>query len=240
MNIYEEEMLKLGNAAFFVPEGYKYLKWIKVDYPEELVKACQSLQMRVSITDETLATAFNALALAAASVEDLQDLQPYREVYDQAKAESDAADEALIKKLSEALPLAQSVAAKVREGLDAGQSFEQLAALYSTDHSFSDPENLGSPFHPDSISWSGTRRDTALQLKEIGDLAEPLLAEDGIYILYYASDMPGGEHELTDEEFEAVKQNAVYEAQLQRLNDLIEEWKPDYDIEIHAELINLD
>ena len=60
-----------------------------------------------------------------------------------------------------------------------------------------------------------------------------------MYILYYAGDMPGGVHELTNEEFDTVKQNAVYEAKLQKLSDLIAEWSPDYEIETHPELLDL-
>ena len=58
-------------------------------------------------------------------------------------------------------------------------------------------------------------------------------------ILYYAGDMPGGVRELTDEEFDAVKQNAEYDMKLQKLSGMIEEWQADYVIETHPELLDL-
>ena len=237
--LYEEEMLKLGNAAFYVPEGYKYLKYIQVEYPEQLVKEAQPLLMRLSLTDENVVTAFNALALAAASVEELDELIPYREIYFEIKAENDAAGEAYLDKLREALPMAEAVLEKVKKGLAAGQSFELLISLYSGDDTFADPENPGTPFHPESPNWTGPMQEAALTLKETGDVSGPVVITDGMYILYYAGDMPGGAHELTDEEFEQVKQNAIYEAKLQKLTGLIDEWTQDYDIETHPELLDL-
>ena len=160
-------------------------------------------------------------------------------MYFEIKAENDAAGEQYLDKLSEALPQAEAVLEKVKKGLAAGQSIEMLIQQYSGDKTFSDPENPGTPFHPESINWSGPLREAVMELREPGDVAGPVVLVNGMMILYYAGDMPGGVHELTDEEFDMVKQNAEYDAKLQKLTGLIEEWQKDYGIETHPELLSM-
>lgn len=237
---YEKEILLLGNESFFVPEGYRYLKWILIPYPDELLKEARPQLFRLYLTENALKAAYDAMAEAAATVEDMNELLPYRASFDECKADNDAAGEALTEKLRQALPMAEEIAAEVRAKLRQGTAFEQLVNKYSADSTYADPANPGVPFHPDSPNWSDRQREGIATLKNIGDLSSPVLASEGIYLLYYAADVPSGAHELTDEERNALAQNAQYAAQLNRLNALLEAWKPDYEIVTNESLLDMD
>ena len=65
-----------------------------------------------------------------------------------------------------------------------------------------------------------------------------MFSDLGIHILYYASDIPGGEHELTEKETEILTASATDYYQGLELQKLLAEWKPDYEIETHPELMN--
>ncbi|MBQ6122899.1 MAG: hypothetical protein IJI59_14330, partial [Clostridia bacterium] len=77
----------------------------------------------------------------------------------------------------------------------------------------------------------------AMALEKPGDVSEPVLTEKGIHILYYDSDIPAGDHALTEDEKELLKTSALHYYQVEQLQKLFEEWKPEYDIETHPELL---
>ena len=237
---YEKEILLQGNESFFVPEGYRYLKWILIPYPDELLKEARPQLFRLYLTENALKAAYDAMAEAATTVKDMNELLPYRASFDECKADNDAAGEAMIEKLREALPMAEKIAAEVRAKLRQGTAFEQLVDKYSADSTYADPANPGAPFHPDSLNWSDRQREGILTLKNIGDVSVPVLASEGIYLLYYAADVPSGAHELTDEERTALAQNAEYAARLNQLNTLLEAWKPEYEIVTNEALLDMD
>ena len=63
-----------------------------------------------------------------------------------------------------------------------------------------------------------------------GGLSEPFCDELGVHLVYYAGNAPGGERELTPEEKAQLKESALYYAQLQKLEGLIESWLPAYEV----------
>ena len=60
----------------------------------------------------------------------------------------------------------------------------------------------------------------------------------GIHILYYASDIPAGPHQLTDEERNALNASALYYYQTLELEKQMEDWMDEYEIETHPELLD--
>ena len=59
-----------------------------------------------------------------------------------------------------------------------------------------------------------------------------------MHILYYASDIPAGPHELTDEERQLLNASALYYYQSLELEKLMEDWMNAYEIETHPELLD--
>lgn len=240
ISLFEQEMVSKNNEAFFVPEGYIRLKWILLSYPETLWKEAEPQLFRVYLANAETEAAYNELAEKAATAEDWNELDSYRDLYDRNKAESEEAAAALIEKLSEALPAAEAAKALIREALDSGVSFEQLVNKYSSNTDFADPENPGTMFHPDSPNWSERTREAILQLKQPGDLSDPVVMSEGIYLFYYAGDVPAGVHELTEEERRALEQTALYKAKLNHLTELLEGWEEEYEINVDLSVLSMD
>ena len=76
-----------------------------------------------------------------------------------------------------------------------------------------------------------------MKLENPGDISQPVYSETGVHILYYAGEAPAGDHVLTDEEREQLNASALQYYQNERLMELCSEWRPDYEIETHPELL---
>ncbi|MBR3017692.1 MAG: peptidylprolyl isomerase, partial [Clostridia bacterium] len=237
--LYEQEMLLKNNEAFFVPEGYRYIKHILLAYPDELVEALRPYAEQLKAAQQNLQEAYQSLADAATQVAEMNDLLPWREAYDEAKAEETGAEQAYLDKREEALGMLRPVTDEIIRRYQAGERFENLMKEFSTDKNFQSPEEPGFPFHPASTNWPEAFRAAAAELEKVGDISRPVATDTGIHIIQYAGDMATGEHVLTDEEQKALEEAALYAARLERLHTLMETWKQDYKIETHPELITL-
>ena len=235
--LYEKEILLKNNEAFFVPEGYRYIKHILLAYPDELVDALRPYAERLKAAQQKLQEAYQSLADAATQVAEMNDLLPWREAYDEAKAEETGAEQAYLDKREEALDMLKPVTDEIIRRYQAGEPFENLMKEFSTDTNFQSPEEPGFPFHPESTNWPEAFRAAAAELEKPGDLSRPVTTDTGIHIIQYAGDMATGEHALTGEEQKALEEAALYAARLDRLHTLMETWKQDYEIETHPELI---
>ena len=76
-----------------------------------------------------------------------------------------------------------------------------------------------------------------MKLEQPGDISAPVYSETGVHILYYAGEAPAGEHVLTDDEREQLNASALQYYQNERLMELCAQWKDDYEIETHPELL---
>ncbi len=237
--LYEKEILLKNNEAFFVPEGYRYIKHILLAYPDDLMDALRPYAERLKAAQEKLQEAYQSLADAATQVAEMNDLLPWREAYDEAKAEETGAEQAYLDKREEALDMLKPVTDEIIRRYQAGEPFENLMKEFSTDKNFQSPEEPGFPFHPESTNWPEAFRAAAAELEKPGDLSQPVATDTGIHIIQYAGDMATGAHALTDEEQKALEEAALYAARLDRLHTLMETWKQDYEIETHPELIVL-
>ena len=99
-------------------------------------------------------------------------------------------------------------------------------------------EKGGYPVHPDSKNWPEDFIKAAMSLKTPGDISEPVYSDAGIHILCYASDIPAGEHELTGEERETLIASALNYYQNQELEKVMADWREEYEIETHPELLD--
>lgn len=136
------------------------------------------------------------------------------------------------------LPLIQDTVDAINVAHAAGIDFDSLINKYSTDKNEQNLEKGGYPVHPDSKNWPEDFIKAVVALKVPGELSEPVLTDMGIHILYYASDIPAGEHELTPEERETLNASALHYYQNQELEKLIAVWRDEYEIETHPELLD--
>lgn len=236
--LYEQEILAANNASFYTPEGYRNIRQILLEYPESVEEALKPFTARMKTRAEAVGNAYVALADAAVKAEDWSELDAPRAEYDRAVEALEEAGRALAderKRLT--MPLIQDTLDAIDVRLDAGIDFKSLIAKYSADVSEKNVTGSGYPLHPDSKGWPEEFIAAGMALEKPGDISEPVLTDRGVHILCYDSDLPGGDHTLTEDERQTLAESALYYYQTQALIALFEEWKPDYDIETHPELL---
>ena len=85
--------------------------------------------------------------------------------------------------------------------------------------------------------WPENFKQAASALEKVGDISQPFVTEQGVHILMYAGEVPAGEHVLTDDERKLLNAAALRYYQMEKLNELIDGWQADYEIETHPELL---
>lgn len=239
IDLYESEIVAKNSEAFFVPEGYRYVKYILLPLPYEVKQALKPYGHRIQSALTDAQAKYAELAEAAAEAESMDDFAVQQSAYREARALLDQETDAYIEKRADALPLVKETTDAIYERYEAGIRFEDLIREYSSDQTCQAVDNPGIPFHPDSKNWEGVVHDALAALQKPGDISDPVVTDKGVYIFCYMSDVPSGVHVLTDEEQAAVEAAAVYAAQLEKLQTLLQEWQGDYEIETHPELIDL-
>ena len=238
LDLYEEEILAQRNESFYTPEGYRGIKQILLSYPGEVERALRNERARVNLDVRQLSSAVQALVAAATTAEAWEDMKDARASYDAADEEMNAAlKDYTEKRKKRTEPLIQPTAEAIRNEMEKSADFDSLIWKYSTDTSETNLGLTGYPFHPESKNWSKEFAEAARALEKPGDISRPVYSDLGVHILYYAAQIPGGEHVLTQEEEEMLRSSAMDYYQGLELDKLIEEWKKDYEIEVHPEYL---
>ena len=237
--LFEQEIVATNSESFYIPEGYRYIRQITLDYPKEATQAAKAQEKKLTSAMTALGTAFQKLAVAATQVEDLNDLKDLRAEYDRLNENAIACQAAWLAKLKEKTePLLKDTFDEIEERFAAGIDFKTLIETYSTDKTKQNLSGNGYLFHPDSQTWPDAFKEAAMKLEQPGDISAPVYSETGIHILYYDAVAPAGDHVLTEEERKQLNENALQFYQNERLWELCDTWKADYEIETHPELLN--
>lgn len=235
---YDREILMNNNEAFYTPGGYRYIRQIVLEIPEQAKKAARTEEVALTRATKSMATALQKLTLAATEAQSWEDMAEAKALYDEsAEALTQAQSDYMTRLEAEALPLVREKADEIRAQYEAGIDFKTLVNRYSSDLTERNVNGDGYPFHPDSTMWPEAFRAAAAELEKPGDISEPFLTEQGIHIICYVADVPAGEHVLTDEERELLNAATLRHYQLEKLNTLIEDWQSEYEIETHPELL---
>ena len=117
-------------------------------------------------------------------------------------------------------------------GLRDGVPFEDLVKEYSKDAPEQDEETLvsGHPVHAASIHFDRKYVDAAMALQNAGDVSEPVVGDDGVYVILYLRDIPGGAVEFTDDLKERLRVDMVYEQTETELEKLMDKWYAEAEI----------
>lgn len=236
---YDQEILMNNNEAFFTPEGYRYIRQIVLDFPQEALDATMSDKVRFNRAAQAMTTVLQKLTLAATEASDWSDdLAAAKAAYDEAARALEEAQNDYRDALEAAtLPLVQDKVDEINTQFAAGIDFKSLVSRFSTDRTERNISGDGYPFHPESRQWPENFRAAAAALEKPGDVSAPVVTEQGVHIIYYDSDVPAGAHVLTEDEQKLLNAAALRYYQMEKLNGLVEEWKADYDIETHPELL---
>lgn len=235
---FEEEIVSGNNEAFYIPEGYRYIRQITLDYPKAATAAAKAQEKRMQNALNALASRFQKLAVAATTAEGWDDLKDLRADYDAANEVATETQTAWMEKVKAgAQPLLQETFDAIAEQYSAGIDFKSLIEKYSSDKTDMNLSKNGYLFHPDSTTWPDAFKEAAMKLQKPGDISEPVYSETGVHILCYVGEAPAGDHVLTEEEREQLNASALQYYQNERLLELCAQWKGDYEIETHPELL---
>ena len=239
IDLYEREILAQQNESFYTPAGYRAIQQILIEYPDEVNKGLTSEKLQFNTAAQAVADALQPLAEAAATAQEWDDISEACENYARAAKALEEIQKAIIEK-REALtaPLVRARVDEIRTAFNAGIDFTSLIKKYSADTNAQNTEKGGYPVHPDSRNWPAEFLQAASALEKPGDISEPILTDLGVHILYYASDIPEGAHELTGEERKTLNASALEYYQTQELEALMADWRDEYDIETHPELLD--
>ena len=235
---FEEEIVAGNNEAFYIPEGYRYIRQITLDYPKAATAAAKAQENRMKNAMNALASRFQKLAVAATTAGGWDDLADLRAEYDKANAAVMEAQKAWMEKVKAgAQPLLQETFDAIAEQYAEGIDFKTLIEKYSSDKTDMNLSRNGYLFHPDSTTWPDAFKEAAMKLEQPGDISEPVYSETGVHILCYVGEAPAGDHVLTAEEREQLNASALQYYRNERLLELCAQWKGDYEIETHPELL---
>lgn len=235
---YEREVLNHDGESFYVPEGYRYVRQILLEYPETVTEALKAEAAAVEDAAKVTNEAVAKLTELVLTTDDWANLDEPRAEYDAAVKDTEKARRAYLEKREAVtMPLIQSTLDEINERLAAGIDFVTLITKYSADTSERNVGGEGYPLHALSEGWPQDFVSAAMALEKPGDVSDPVLTEKGVHILFYASDAPAGDHVLTGDELEMLKQSTLHARQVEELVALFENWKPNYEIETHPELL---
>jgi hypothetical protein len=229
---YEREILATGNESFFTPAGYRVIRQILLPYPQAVVDEINALQPAVEEGATALEDAYHAVADAAIAG---KDVEAEREAYQaQSQAYADLLNQVVALEQS-ALPMLKETTDEIALRYAAGESFDSLVAEYGKEAG----EAAGGEllFHPESENWAEAFKQAVSALKKPGEITEPFVTDLGIHIVLYQSDLPDGVHELTEEERAALQSSALENKQQETLHPFLDEWKTQYEIETHPEML---
>ncbi|MBR2797715.1 MAG: peptidylprolyl isomerase [Clostridia bacterium] len=239
LDLYEQEILANQNEAFYTPAGYRAIQQVLLDYPDEVTRGLRNENAHVNEAARAVADAIQKVTEAALSGDSWDDVAEPRAQYDEALEALKSAQQAYAdKRKALALPLVRETVDAINAEIDAGIDFNSIINKYSTDKNEQNLDKGGYPIHPDSKNWPGEFLEAVGKLEKPGDTSGPVLTDMGIHILYYASDIPAGPHQLTAEERSALNASALYYYQTLELEKQMEDWRNEYEIETHPELLD--
>ncbi len=197
-----------GYTMYYTPAGYRGVLQILLEVDEGLLDEYQS-------------------ALAAAEEEGADK--------EAAEARITAAREAIMSSK-------QAVIDEIYARLDGGEKFIDLIPEYNIDPGMQQEEYLtnGYVVHRDSIRYDVPFVDAAFDenMLAVGDVSTPQIGRYGIYIVYYLRDIPEGMVEISDEEFESIRESLTNSALNDKIsNELYPQWESECAIEYNEEAL---
>lgn len=219
--LFEEEVLYAEGSSAYVPEGYRLLLQIVLPVPEDIRAELDAIEREAEDVAAKAQEAFDQTAILAMDGQDV--------------TESTAVYRAMKERMGELSVTYgqtwQSVLAATREQSDElytrmslGESFEDLMRLFDPGDSLI--------YHRDSILWPADLKDAADRLLAVGDVSQPVLCTDGVHLLYYKDDLPGGAATMEAEERDAVRQLITEQRTLDVLKELTDPWKDRYHLQV--------
>lgn len=146
--------------------------------------------------------------------------------------DNEGADALLQENLKEVKPEADEVLSKLQSG---ELTFDQAIEQHNDDPGMtSNPQ--GYMIYADSTSYVAPFKEGAMSLTQVGEITGLVATDYGYHIIEYTSDKPHGpvEYEVVKDE---IAQTLTLQKQEQAWADQVEEWKKDFEIVTHEDVL---
>ena len=247
---YEFDTYYMGQSSYYIPEGYRAVTHILLKVDDDLLNRWKDLSARYEEQQQSAEAAADTEIAAVeegASAEETAEAEiPTAEgVSEEQTAETEAAaevsepvtaemvEEARQDILKSVQPTVEEIKGKIASGI----SFDELIVEYGTDPGMQDEafRAEGYPVHQDSIRYDPAFAEAAMGLEKVGDVSEPVVGQNGVHILYYLKDVPGGPVALTDELKADIRDYLEEGKKDEALDVALEKWVAEGDIIYTAE-----
>ena len=131
----------------------------------------------------------------------------------------------------------QSAIDEIYARLDAGEDFVSVMLDYTQDPGMDDERIAnGYPVHVKSTVWGEEFAAGAFseEMRQVGDVSQPIASKYGVHILYYLRDVPGGRIAMDDRIRESI---TTYLTNQKRV-EILASWADDYEVTYNQEAIN--
>ncbi len=226
--------------SYYTPEGYRAVNHILLEVDEELLNKWKDLSARYEEQQAAQQEAAEPVDNAEEAAEPMENAEETAEPVETAAAETpepQPTEEPITAEMVEAarqavLDSVQPTVDEIMGKLEKGASFDDLIVEYGTDPGMLDKDSRaeGYKVHKDSIIWDPAFTAAAMELEKIGDVGKPVVGQNGVHILHYVKDVPGGPVELTDEMKEEFRATMLAEKKTEALNTALEQWMNEADI----------
>ena len=205
---YYEMMQYYGYPTYYRPEGYRAVTHILLKVDDALLNTYSEL----SATFEEQSTETDT------------------EVPEGEEAAAETAEPAAPVTAEQVEEARQAILASVQSTIDeimakfnAGTSFADLVAEYGTDPGMQQEGMLETGYEvaAGSIMWDLPFRDGAMAIQNVGEVSEPVVGANGVHIIYYLKDIPGGPVTITPDEWESIRNELLDEQKNNAINETI-------------------
>ncbi|MBQ7657175.1 MAG: peptidylprolyl isomerase [Clostridia bacterium] len=209
---YELYQAYYGQQFFYMPEGYRGIIHILLDVDEALMDAYTQAQ------------------------------SAYEESVTEEKPDGDEALKAAVDEARQAiLDSRKETIDDIYARLEKGEEFTALIAEYNQDPGMKDESRLADGYlvHQESLIWDPVFTAAAFSEKMVkpGDVSDPVVGQNGIHILYYLRDVPGGKVEMTDEIRAEIETYLDSSKKNQVFSEALSEWMTQHEIVYNQEAI---
>lgn len=227
---YEGNTVINGDPSYYIPEGYRLIKQIKLPFSEDIGARMAEAIRALNAAYANAGDAEDRLSKVLAANGDATEAQA---AYDQLALVFYEKENTYNALKRSAMVESQLLLAEIEVAIEAGADFDSLIAQYST----GDTQTV--PVHASSILYADEFTEAAMALQAAGDASAPFATGEGIHILYYDSDLAGGEVPLSDALHEEIEELLIVQARYEVLETLLPEWRAEYAVYTDGALLRI-
>ena len=205
---YYEMMQYYGYPTYYRPEGYRAVTHILLKVDDALLNTYSELS--ATFEEQSTETDTEVPEGEEAAAETAEPAEPVT------AEQVEEARQAILASV-------QSTIDEIMAKFNAGTSFADLVAEYGTDPGMQQEGMLETGYEvaAGSIMWDLPFRDGAMSIQNVGEVSEPVVGANGVHIIYYLKDIPGGPVTITPDEWESIRNELLDEQKNNAINETI-------------------